>query len=567
MSNLTKKSEAEEKTGGANARPVAELLKEKSLFASLGTPHLLRLAGTIEHLAVPSGTEIVRQGERNEGVCCLLAEGSAEVLVRHDEEGGSVADERRLTSIEPGDLFGEAPLLTNTPHHSTTVRTLEPCEVLAIRRDDLLEAMRAEREVAERIHELLNLRHLPKQAPGIDAHRDTDSTGEEIITLKDPRRGTYFRLSGGGYFLWQLLDGRHTLQDLMLEYYEKFGSFEPQAVTEIVGRLTEAGFAEGVKLSGEADETLARPTRVQRALSKSREILEWRATVGGVDTLIGRLYGGGVRLLYTRVAQLIFAVVTLAGLAAFALGIGDFGSALTETQAGGWLLLFWFPASLLALLIHEAGHAFTTKHYGREVPSVGVGWYWFGPIAYVDTSDMWLEGRRWPKMAVSLAGPYADMVMGGVAALGALISPDPILSAFLWQFALVSYIEVLLNLNPLMEFDGYYILIDWLDKPNLRPDALAWLGRGLPRALRDPSTVKGHRLELVYALGSVLYIGSMAVLTVVIYRLTVEGWIAGLIGETVASGLAWILAGAVVVLACAGVLGELRDERRSAARP
>ena len=71
---------------------------------------------------------------------------------------------------------------------------------------------------------------------------------------------------------------------------------------------------------------------------------------------------------------------------------GELGAALEGTEAGGWLLLFWVPAYILAIVGHEAGHAFTTKHYGREVPRVGIGWYWFGPVAYIATSDMWLEG-------------------------------------------------------------------------------------------------------------------------------------------------------------------------------
>ena len=61
---------------------------------------------------------------------------------------------------------------------------------------------------------------------------------------------------------------------------------------------------------------------------------------------------------------------------------------------------------------------------------MGVGWYWFGPIAYVDTSDMWLAGRK-ERVFVSLAGPYADLVTGGLAALVAWFVPNPVLSAAL----------------------------------------------------------------------------------------------------------------------------------------
>jgi putative peptide zinc metalloprotease protein len=285
--------------------------------------------------------------------------------------------------------------------------------------------------------------------------------------------------------------------------------------------------------------------------------MEWQGSVRGVDEPLTRLYRGGMFLLYTRAGQLFLAAISLVGIVAFALGVGELGTTLEESQAGGWLLLFWIPATLVALLVHEAGHAFTTKHFGREVPRVGIGWYWFGPVAYVDTSDMWLEGR-WPRIAVSLAGPYTNLVIGSLASIVAWFVPSAVLSAALWEFALLSYLGVLLNLNPLMEFDGYYVLSDLLEKPNLRPLALAWLGRNLIPALRTSGGLMGHRLELLDGLASVLYVALMAVLTVVLYRLVVQGWMEGIMPHVLAAGLVWALAAAIVVLAVVSVLGELR---------
>ena len=535
---------------------IAKFLKQASPFATLDSERLRRLSSRLERLSVSADDAIVRQGEVGDS-CYLLRSGRAEVLAH---EGGS--EERNLATLSPDSLFGEAALLTGAPRNAT-VRALDACELLVLHRSDLLEAIGEDRHSGERILELLRLRDRPRQAPSIQAYHRATATGETITTLKDPRRGTYYRLSPGGWFVWQRLDGEHNLRDLTLEYLTELKAFAPQAVAEAVGGLAEAGFAEGVRPSAGVLESATRPTRAQRATALARRVLEWHASVRGVDAPFTRLYQKGVRLVYTWPGQIVLAVVALAGLVAFVLGIGELGAVIQESEAGGWLLLFWIPGTLLAIIIHEAGHAFTTKHFGREVPRVGVGWYWFGPIAYVDTSDMWLEGR-WPRIAVSLAGPYANLVVGGLAALAALLVPNAVLSAALWQFALASYVGVLVNLNPLMELDGYYRLSDLLERPNLRPRALAWLGTGLIPALRDPQRLRGHRLELLYGLASVLFVVFSAALMIVLYRLIVQDWLSGLLTDKVAAGLAWALVAAVVALAVFGMLGELRGARRPA---
>jgi putative peptide zinc metalloprotease protein len=529
----------------------AKFLKQASPFSTLDGARLRKLAARLEPKTVPAGATIVRQGEYGEE-CYLLRSGRVEVVMEEEEGEG-----RDLATLDAGSLFGEAALLTDAPRNAT-VRALEPCELLVLRHTDLLEILGEDRHEGDRMLELLRLRDRPRRKPGVEAHHHTTPTGEIITTLKDPQRGAYYRLSARGFFLWQRLDGTHTLRDLTLEYLVGFGSFAPQAVSDTVGGLAEASFVEGARPAGAVLERVARATGRGWATAAARHIMEWQGSVRGVDEPLTRLYRGGMFLLYTpERARAMIPAIALAGIIAFALGIGELGAALEGSQAGGWLLLFWIPATLVALLVHEAGHAFTTKHFGREVPRVGIGWYWFGPVAYVDTSDMWLEGR-WPRIAVSLAGPYTNLVIGSFASIAAWFVPNAVLSAVLWEFAVLSYLGVLLNLNPLMEFDGYYVLSDLLEKPNLRPRALAWLGRDLIPALRTPGGLKGHRLELFYGLASVLYIALMAVLTVVLYRLVVQGWMEGILPDVLAAGLAWVLAAAVVVLAAISVLGELR---------
>ena len=77
---------------------------------------------------------------------------------------------------------------------------------------------------------------------------------------------------------------------------------------------------------------------------------------------------------------------------------------------------------------------------------------------------MWLTGR-WPRIQVSLAGPYANIVLAGAVALAAAALPVPWMANTLWEVALISYLMALLCLSPFLESDGHYVLWDFLDRP------------------------------------------------------------------------------------------------------
>ena len=247
---------------------VTKLLKQASPFSTLDGGRLRRLAARLEHLDVSAGDTIIRQGEAGEE-CYLLRSGRVEVLAR-----GAQGDERTLATLDPGSLFGEAALLTDEPRNAT-VRAIEPCTLLALRRRDLLEVLDEDRQTGERMLDLVRMRDRPRRVRGIEVHHRTTLTGETITTLKDPRRDANHRLSPAGWFVWQRLDGEHTLQDLTSEYQARHEAPESHAVVEAVVELVAAGFVEGVKPSPDlVAEDIDRPTPWQRVRATIRRILE-----------------------------------------------------------------------------------------------------------------------------------------------------------------------------------------------------------------------------------------------------------------------------------------------------
>jgi CRP-like cAMP-binding protein len=246
---------------------VTKFLKQASPFSTLDGERLRRLASRLKRFEVPAGTTIIRRNESGEE-CYLLQSGRVEVLAR-----GVSGHEGHLATLGPGSLLGEAALLTDEPRNAT-VRTLEPCTLLALRRADLLESISEDRQTGQRVLELVRMHDRPRRVPGMEACHRTTLLGENITTLRDPRRDVYYRLSSLGWFLWQRLDGQHTVQQLTSEYAAAHVVPPPHAVVEMVAGLVEAGFAKGAKPGPGLPRDIDRSTLWQRAVAAIRRVME-----------------------------------------------------------------------------------------------------------------------------------------------------------------------------------------------------------------------------------------------------------------------------------------------------
>jgi putative peptide zinc metalloprotease protein len=454
--------------------------------------------------------------------------------------------------------FGE-PALPTPPPRNATVQSLEPCELLELSRKDLLEVTGKDPGVNARICELLTLRDRPLRVGGITVAQRVNTSGTPIRILKDSRRSVYFQLSPQGWFVWERLDGRHSLRDLTMQYFKEFKEFAPFMIAEVIASLASVGFVQGTSRRAWSLAVEAPRSWGQRVLAGMQPLLYKRVVLRPVDRPITWLYKHGIRFLYTRSAMVIMAVTALAGFLAFLTDIArDLPLLGTRSMEGStiiWLILLVF----IAIFLHEAAHAFTVKSFGREVPGIGIGWYWFCPIAFVDTSDMWLANRG-QRVAVGLAGVLANILFAGMVSIVGWFSPYAPIAIFCWYFALGSYLIAVVNLNPLLEYDGYYVLTDLLERPNFRAQTLRWLGQEFPKSLGSPKMLRGHGLEILYGLSSVAYMILLALTTAVLYRYFLHDWVGSLVPHAVASLLGWILAIGIVVMSIVSVIDELRGQ-------
>ena len=299
--------------------------------------------------------------------------------------------------------------------------------------------------------------------------------------LKNPEEKTYYRLSDQDYFLWERMDGTRTVKDLVVAYFLEYGSFAFSRVATLIDGLKGNLFLvdQPVQVYRKVQDQLDRRDPLRRANRLWQAFLQLEVAYRGLDRAVGALYRWGGWLLFTWPAQVLYVVTSVAGIVLFgrALTTGGFG-VVTIGGSYVWGIVGLVASNLASIFVHEMAHALTVKHYGREVRRGGFLVFFGMPAFFVDTMDIWLEGKR-ARLAVTWAGPYSGLVLGGLASAVIVFWPAFELNALLFQFAFLSYITVFFNLMPLIELDGYFLLMDWLEIPMLRARSLAFIRSGL----------------------------------------------------------------------------------------
>jgi putative peptide zinc metalloprotease protein len=179
--------------------------------------------------------------------------------------------------------------------------------------------------------------------------------------------------------------------------------------------------------------------------------------------------------------------------------------------AGNWLYLA--IALGVTKVLHEFGHGLSCKHYGGECHEMGMMLLVFTPCLYCDVSDSWMLPSKWKRAAIGAAGMYVEVIIASIATFLWWNSHPGIFNQLCLDVMFVSSVStILFNANPLLRYDGYYILSDVLEIPNLRQKATTILGRIASRWClgikqpEDPFLPQRNRgLFALYAVASSLY--------------------------------------------------------------
>ena len=343
----------------------------------------------------------------------------------------------------------------------------------------------------------------PKLASDIEIRIFRLRWGNDYAVAANPRDLLHLTLEVWEAELAQGLDGTRTVGELIIERLGQDGDLDADVVVDLIQILTSNGFLDPRQVDvAEALTTALEPRGLRHDLRRFGRTFE--ARWDGADGLVRRLYQGGLRWLFTPVAATLLVLMAIAGFISFVVvehsGRYSIGGTTAPLQS---ILLIVFGYVLT--FSHELGHAVVLVHHGRRVKSAGFALYFGSPAFFVDASDGLMLDRG-PRIMQSFAGPFAEFVLAGTSSLLLFFLPGGALAELLYRFSLLNYFVIFLNLVPLLELDGYWILSDVIQVPDLRPRSLQFTQHELWHKIRAHERLSPQEVGLAaYGLAGIAF--------------------------------------------------------------
>lgn len=325
-------------------------------------------------------------------------------------------------------------------------------------------------------------RFRPNLAPDVELKEFRIRWGNDYAMIRNPRDLIHYRLEPDEIELVRLMDGSRTVKEIVVDRFRGSGELDLDGVVELVRELNEGGFLAGGYV--DAYGAVRRAMKPSVLARKAREFvrtlsIDW----SGAHRLVQWLYAHGFRWFFRQIAVVLGAVIGVAGVVAFVAVVRG-GQFTLSGQSLALEFLILLTLDYVITFLHELGHALVIVHYGRKVKSAGFMIYFGSPAFFVEASDA-LMLTRGQRIIQALAGPFAELIAAGVASIVALAFPDAPISSVLYKFAVLNYFVLFMNLVPLLELDGYWILSDLIQVPDLRPRSLSFIRHDLWHKLRN----------------------------------------------------------------------------------
>ncbi|MGQ9822156.1 MAG: HlyD family efflux transporter periplasmic adaptor subunit [Thermogutta sp.] len=371
--------------------------------------------------------------------------------------------------------------------------------------------------------------------------------GETYWVIKDPVGLNYFRFREEEFFLLNQLDGTSSLDEVK-ERFE--AEFPPQKITleelqQFLGMLHRSGLVVAdVPEQGYHLLQRRRERRKKELIQAFSNILAVRFKGIDPERILNALYPY-VRWAFHPVTFLLCVILWISALLLVLVEFNVFLSRLPTFQQFFTPTNALWLAAVLAVtkVIHEFGHGLSCKHFGGECHEMGVMFLVLTPCLYCNVSDSWMIPSRWHRAAIGAAGIFVELTLAALATFVWWFSEPGLLNHLALNVMFICSVStVMFNGNPLLRYDGYYVLSDLLEIPNLRQKATQILSRHAAHLFLglepqdDPFLPqRNHALFITYSVAAVIYRWVVVISILLFLNRLFEPYRLEIIGQAIAA--------------------------------
>jgi len=400
--------------------------------------------------------------------------------------------------------------------------------------------------------------------------------GERWYVVRDPAGNQFHRLSDPAYRFVALLDGSRTVEEaweLCGGQLEDDAPTQPEVI-QILSHLYSANLIDA-DITPDATILLRRHKQQSKRKMQGRlmNMLFPRIPLWDPDRFL-RLWMPVCKFVFSRFGAIVWLIVVIAAVACVLPKLNDPNHSLKaaaensiDVRNNPINLILLYGVFVVIKFLHELGHAFSTRRFGGECHELGIMFLVFIPTPYVDASTAWAFPNKWHRIFVGAGGMIVELFVASIAGFIWLLVGDihSLVAQLSFNAMLIASVTtIVFNANPLLRYDGYYILSDYLEIPNLRQKSTEYTMGLIKRhifkvKLTQPLPPVLQRFWLfAYAVSSSIYRAfvGFVILLIVAYELPVIGPLMAI------SGIAtWFLVPCFKVVKYLGTDPELHRKR------
>tara|TARA_R100001143_G_scaffold59226_1_gene57726 strand:- start:2091 stop:4226 length:2136 start_codon:yes stop_codon:yes gene_type:complete len=311
----------------------------------------------------------------------------------------------------------------------------------------------------------LQLPEIRQELELYEAEYDID--GSPLWHLHDPIANKYFRMNDRDVQLLALFGQKESRKLQQLNDLLYHGEIDKEELEELENflRMNNLVKADAAQLS--YYETQYEKSKQQDWFATYiRKPLFFRFPLWNPDKFLDNTLPS-IRWLGNKVTIYLFVLITFLGIYLFSRQVDEFFSTFQYFFSWSGIVIYILALTFIKIF-HELGHAYVAKAHGCRVPTIGVALIMGWPVLYTDTTDSWKIASNKKRMQIGVAGVSVELVIASLSLFLWSVTPDGSMKSAFFLLSTTTWImSVFVNFNPLMRFDGYYLLSDLLRVPNL----------------------------------------------------------------------------------------------------